>query len=87
MRRASLGQGLLVLLIVAGLLVAAHVAADCYQYEDSRVSHYQGETYCGETGPGCEECTYPVPGGIAVCWQDYPYGGCQGSGGTPPYVY
>lgn len=87
MRRTRLGWGVLAFVTVAGLLVAAHLAADCNQYEDSRVTHAQGETFCGDHGPGCEECTYPVPGGIAVCWQDYPYGGCEGSGGGWPYVY
>lgn len=83
------------LVLATGLLVGYQLAASgpnaqCHQYGDSRVSHGQQEAdvYCGGNGPGCEECVYEFPGGeIGTCYQNYPFGGCYGSGGTGPYVY
>lgn len=81
------------LVLAAGLLVAYQLAAagpnaTCRQYGNSQVTHRGEEVYCGGTGSGCEECVYEFSdGGIGTCYQNYPFGGCYGSGGTGPYVY
>lgn len=87
-RRATM-LALLALVVVAGLPSgdSRAVSGECIRYGNSRVSQSGNDTFCGGTGAGCEECTYNTVGGVGTCWQNYPFGGCQGSGTTGPWVY
>ena len=64
-----------------GLALPAISSAFCNTYEDSRVVHYQGDYFCGDSGRTCTECVN-VSGGFAnTCWTDGTRTVCEDANG------